>query len=123
MGVSRMLVMFTTAIAMAVFVVRERNKIIEIGYQVAKLQKECDELSEANRKLNYHVVRLKSPENIVYKVQSFKLPLILREDSSSIMIAGQIKSKDDALKVKKMNYHKGLYTQKDPLLNCCSLHY
>lgn len=123
MGVSRMLVMFTTAIAMAVFVVWERNKIIEIGYQVAKLQKECDELSEANRKLNYHVGRLKSPENIVYKVQSFKLPLILREDSSGIMIAGQIKLKEDALKVKKMNYHKGLYTQKDPLLNCCSLHY
>jgi len=58
------------------FVVSERNKIIETGYLVAKLQRNCDESSEKNRKLNYHVGRLKSPEVIVYKVQSLKLPLI-----------------------------------------------
>jgi len=123
MGVSRILVMFTIAIAMAMFVVWERNNIIEIGYQVAKLQRDCDELSEANRKLNYYVSRLKSPENIVYKVQSLKLPLILQEDSSGIMIAGQIKLKENVLKAMKTSLNKDLYTQKEPILNCCSLHY
>lgn len=123
MGVSRILVMFTIAIAMAMFVVWERNKIIEIGYGVAKLQRNCDELSEANRKLNYYVSRLKSPENIVYKVQSLKLPLILQEDSSGIMIAGLIKLKENGKKSTKASLNKDLYTQKEPILNCCSLHY
>lgn len=120
MGVSRILVLFVIAIAMAVFVVWERNKIIEIGYQVAKLQRDCDELSETNRKLNYYVGRLKKPENIVSKVQSLKLPLILQEDLSGTMVAGQIKLKE---KTMKENQNKDLYTQKRPLLNCCSLHY
>ncbi|MFN3531477.1 MAG: hypothetical protein ACK41Q_03035 [Candidatus Brocadia sp.] len=123
MGVSRILVMFIIAIAMAVFVVWERNKIIEIGYQVAKLQRNCDELSEENRKLNYYVGRLKTPENIVYKVQSLKLPLILQEDSSGIMIAGQIKLKENVTKAMKTNLNKDLYTQKGTALDCCSLHY
>lgn len=123
MGVSRILVMFAIAIAMAIFVVWERNKIIAIGYQVAKLQRNCDELSETNRKLNYYVSRLKSPENIVYKVQSLKLPLILREDSSGIMIAAQIKLKENMMKAKKTGLNKDLYTQKESLLHCCSLHY
>lgn len=115
--------MLTIAIAMAMFVVSERNKIIEIGYQVAKLQRNCDELSEKNRKLNYHVSRLKSPEVIVYKVQSLKLPLIPQEDTSGIMIAGRIKLKENnAIRAQKMSVNKDLYTQKGPLLNCCSLH-
>jgi ligand-binding sensor protein len=115
--------MFTIAIAMAMVVVWERNKIIEIGYQVAKLQRNCDELLESNRKLNYYVSRLKSPENIVYKVQSLKLPLILQEDSSGIMIAGQIKLKENVTKAPKINLNKDLYTQKESILGCCSLHY
>lgn len=123
MGVSRILVMFAIAIAMAVFVVWERNKIIEIGYQVAKLQRNCDELSEANRKLNYYVGRLKTPENIVYKVQSLKLPLILQEDSSGMMVAGQIRPKESTMRALKAKLNKDLYTQKGVALDCCPLHY
>jgi hypothetical protein len=115
--------MFVIAIAMAVFVVWERNKIIEIGYQVAKLQRNCDELLEANRKLNYYVGRLKTPENIVYKVQSLKMPLVLQEDTSGIMVAGYIRPKESTMSAVKTKLNKDLYTQKGISLDCCSLHY
>lgn len=76
---------------------------------MAKLQRNCDELSEANRKLNYYVGRLKTPENIVYKVQSLKLPLILQEDSPGTMVAGYMKLKENAVKA---NQNKDLYTKR-----------
>lgn len=106
---------------MAIFVVSERNKIIETGYIVAKLQRNCDELSEKNRKLGYYVDRLKSPEVIVYKVLSLKLPLVPQEDESG-MIAGRIKLKDDVRKAMKTVAHKDIFTQKVSRLECCSLH-
>lgn len=121
MGVSRILLLFVITIAMAMFVVSERNKIIEIGYQVAKLQRNCDELSEKNRKLNYYVSRLQSPEVIVYKVQSLKLPLVHQEDQAG-MIAVQVKPKEDVIKAMKKVINKDFYTQKGVLVNCCSLH-
>ncbi|TVM00330.1 MAG: hypothetical protein CV087_14460 [Candidatus Brocadia sp. WS118] len=121
MGISRMLLMFTITIAMAIFVVSERNKIIETGYSVAKLQKNCDELSEKNRKLNYYVDRLKSPEVIVYKVQSLKLPLVPQEDEAG-MIAWHIKLKKDVMKAMKTVVHKDVFTQKISRVDCCSLH-
>lgn len=121
MGVSRILLLFVITIAMAMFVVSERNRIIEIGYQVAKLQRSCDELSEKNRKLNYYVSRLQSPEVIVYKVQSLKLPLAPQEDQAG-MIAVQVKLKEDVIKAMKKVINKDFYTQKGALVNCCSLH-
>lgn len=123
MGVLRILLVFAITIMMAMFVVLERNKIIKIGYQVAKLQRNCTELSEKNRKLSYYVGKLKSPEIIAYKVQSLKLPLILQEDSSGIMVASQIKLKEDVTKPVKMNLNKDLYTQKEPILGGYSLRY
>lgn len=120
---SRILLMFAITIMMAVFVVLEKNRIIEIGYQVAQLQKNCAELSEKNRKLNYYVNRLKSPEIIAYKVQSLKLPLIPQDDSPGIMVAGQIMSRESMMKTIKTNLEKDLYTQRKPILDCCSLHY
>lgn len=113
MGISRMLLMFTISISMAIFVVSERNKIIAIGYHVAKLQKNCDELSEKNRKLNYYVGRLKSPEAIVFKVQSLNLPLVLREDESAI-VAGRIRLKRDGMNAKKTVVRKDVFTQRYP---------
>lgn len=121
MGISRMVLMFTITIAMAIFVVSERNKIIETGYLVAKLQRNCDELVEKNRKLNYYVGRLKSPEVIVYKVQSLKLPIVPQEGETG-MIAGHIKLKKDVMKAMKTVVHKDIFTQKISRVDCCSLH-
>jgi hypothetical protein len=121
MGVSRILLLFVITITMAMFVVSERNRIIAIGYEVAKLQRNCDELSEKNRKLNYYVSRLQSPEVIVCKVQSLKLPLVPHEDQAG-MIAVQVKLKDDVIKAMKKVINKDFYTQKGALVNCCSLH-
>ncbi|HHT9114152.1 MAG: hypothetical protein HZA47_07335 [Planctomycetes bacterium] len=122
MGVSRILLVFTIAIIMAMFLVWERNKIIESGYQVAKLQKNCTELSEKNRKLNYHVNRLKSPQIIVYKIQSLKMPLVPQDATSGIIMLGQAKFQENVAKSQKTSLNKDLYTQKDQILNCCSLH-
>ena len=122
MGVSRMLLVFTIAIIMAMFLVWERNKMIELGYQVAKLQKNCTELSEKNRKLNYHVNRLKSPQIIVYKIQSLKMPLVPQDATSGIIMLGQAKFQENVAKSQKTSLNKDLYTQKDQILNCCSLH-
>ncbi|HHT9130053.1 MAG TPA: septum formation initiator family protein [Candidatus Brocadiaceae bacterium] len=105
--------MFTIAISLAVFVVYEKNKMIEIGYQVAKLQKNYAKLSETNRKLKHHVDRLKSPEIIALKVQSLKLPLIPQEESSEILVANQIKCKENMMQSVKTSLNKDLYTQKD----------
>ena len=122
MGVSRMLLVFAIAIIMAMLLVWERNKIIELGYQVAKLQKNCTELSEKNRKLNYHVDRLKSPQIIVYKIQSLKMPLVPQDATSGIIMMGQAKFQENVAKSQKTSLNKDLYTQKDQILNCCSLH-
>ncbi|MBM4065846.1 MAG: hypothetical protein FJ266_09430 [Planctomycetes bacterium] len=122
MGVSRILLVFIIAIVMAMFLVWERNKIIESGYQVAKLQKNCTELSEKNRKLNYHVNRLKSPQIIVYKIQSLKMPLVPQDATSGIIMLGQAKFQENVAKSQKTSLNKDLYTQKDQILNCCSLH-
>lgn len=122
MGVSRMLLVFAIAIIMAMFLVWERNKIIELGYQVAKLQKNSNELSEKNRKLNYHVDRLKSPQIIVYKIQSLKMPLVPQDATSGIIMLGQAKLQETVAKSLKTSLNKDLYTQKDQILNCCSLH-
>lgn len=122
MGVSRILLVFIIAIVMAMFLVWERNKIIESGYQVARLQKNCTELSEKNRKLNYHVNRLKSPQIIVYKIQSLKMPLVPQDATSGIIMLGQAKFQENVAKSQKTSLNKDLYTQKDQILNCCSLH-
>jgi len=122
MGVSRILLVFTIAIVMAMFLVWERNKIIESGYQVARLQKNCTELSEKNRKLNYHVNRLKSPQIIVYKIQSLKMSLVPQDATSGIIMLGQAKFQENVAKSQKTSLNKDLYTQKDQILNCCSLH-
>ena len=122
MGVSRILLVFTIAIIMAMFLVWERNKIIELGYQVAKLQKNCTELSEKNRKLNYHVDRLKSPQIIVYKIQSLKMPLIPQDATLGIIMMGQTKFQENVAKSLKTSLNKDLYTQKNQIINCCSLH-
>ncbi len=121
-GVSRMLLVFAIAISMAMFLVWERNKIIELGYQVAKLQKNCTDLSEKNRKLNYHVDRLKSPQIIVYKIQSLKMPLVPQDATSGIIMLGQTKLQENVAKSLKTSMNKDLYTQKVQILNCCSLH-
>lgn len=122
MGVSRILLVFTIAIILAMFLVWERNKMIELGYQVARLQKNCTELSEKNRKLNYHVDRLKSPQIIVYKIQSLKIPLVPQDATSGIIMMGQAKFQENVAKSQKTSLNKDLYTQKDQILNCCSLH-
>ena len=122
MGVSRILLVFTIAIIMAMFLVWERNKIIELGYQVARLQKNCTELSEKNRKLNYHVNRLKSPQIIVYKIQSLKMPLIPQDATLGIIMMGQTKFQENVAKSLKTSLNKDLYTQKNQIINCCSLH-
>ena len=121
-GVSRMLLVFAIAISMAMFLVWERNKIIELGYHVARLQKNCSELSEKNRKLNYHVDRLKSPQIIVYKIDSLKMPLVPQDVTSGIIMLGQTKLQENVAKSLKTSMNKDLYTQKDQILNCCSLH-
>jgi len=122
MGVSRILLVFTIAIIMAMFLVWERNKIIELGYQVARLQKNCAELSEKNRKLNYHVNRLKSPQIIVYKIQSLKMPLVPQDTTLGIIMMGQAKFQENVAKSLKTSLNKDLYTQKGQIINCCSLH-
>ena len=122
MGVSRILLVFTIAIIMAMFLVWERNKIIELGYQVARLQKNCSELSEKNKKLNYHVNRLKSPQIIVYKIRSLKMPLIPQDATLGIIMMGQTKFQENVAKSLKTSLNKDLYTQKNQIINCCSLH-
>ena len=122
MGVSRILLVFTIAIIMAMFLVWERNKIIELGYHVARLQKNCSELSEKNRKLNYHVNRLKSPQIIVYKIQSLKMPLVPQDTTLGIIMMGQAKFQENVAKSLKTSLNKDLYTQKGQIINCCSLH-
>ena len=122
MGISRILLVFTIAIIMAMFLVWERNKIIELGYQVARLQKNCSELSEKNKKLNYHVNRLKSPQIIVYKIQSLKMPLIPQDATLGIIMMGQTKFQENVAKSLKTSLNKDLYTQKGQIINCCSLH-
>lgn len=122
MSVLRAVVVFSLIIMMATFMVWEKNKIIRIGYQVAKLQRDCAESSEKNRKINHYVNRLKSPEAVIYKVQVLRLPLILEGDVLGTVVASQTKVERNVNKSVKAIWHKDLYTQKGPIVNCCSLH-
>ncbi len=120
MGISRIVFLLSIAIAMAMFVVSERNNTIEIGYQIAKLQKSCVELSEKNRNLAYYVDKLKSPDVIAYKVQSMKLVLNPQEEFRGTLVASRTKTKEDATKIR---LNKTLVTQKEPATTGRSLHY
>lgn len=120
MGISRIVFLLSIAIAMAMFVVSERNNTVEIGYQIAKLQKSCAELSEKNRNLAYYVDKLKSPDVIAYKVQSMKLALNPQEEFHGTLVASRTKLKEDATKVR---VNKTLVTQKEPATTGRSPHY
>ncbi|MGQ3686160.1 MAG: hypothetical protein ACUBOA_14315 [Candidatus Loosdrechtia sp.] len=120
MNVLRIVFLFSVIIAMATLVVWEKNKSIELGYQIACFQKTYAELTEKNRKINYHVRRLKSPEIIAYKVYALRLPLILEDDQPGRLVAS--KTEGSRIKGKRAGLMKDLYTQKSSLLNCCSLH-
>ena len=121
MGISRIVFLLSIAIAMAMFVVSERNNTIEIGYQIAKLQKSCGELSEQNRKLTHYVEKLKSPDVIAYTVQSMKLAhLNPQEEFRGTLVASRTKQKEDATKIR---LNKTLVTQKEPATTGRSLHY
>ncbi|MCF6149063.1 MAG: hypothetical protein E3K37_10420 [Candidatus Kuenenia sp.] len=120
MEMFRWLVMFAIAIAMAVLVVWERNKTIETGYQIAQLQKDFIELSERNKKLDYYVLKLKSPEVIEDKVKAYQLALLPREDSSNRLAARRTKK---SVEVSSKTIMAGnLYTQKEPVLRGYKLH-
>ena len=108
------------AIAMAMFVVSERNNSIEIGYQIAKLQKSCSELSEKNRTLGYYVDKLKSADVIAYKVQSMKLVLNQPEELRGTLVASKTKANDVAAKAR---ISKNLYTQREPATTSRSSRY
>ena len=120
MGISRIVFLLSIAIAMAMFVVSERNNTIELGYQIAKLQKSCVELSEKNRNLAYYVDKLKSPDVIAFKVQSMKLALNQQEEFRGTLVASRTKPKEDAAKIR---VNKTLVTQKEPATTGRSLHY
>ena len=121
MGISRIVFLLAIAIAMAMFVVSERNNTIEIGYQIAKLQKSCAELSEKNRNLAYYVNKLKSPDVIAYKVQSKKLVhLNPQEEFRVTLVDNRAKQKEVATKIRT---NKTLVTQKEPATTGRSSHY
>ncbi|MBI5309186.1 MAG: hypothetical protein HZB37_12875 [Planctomycetes bacterium] len=120
MGVSRIVFLLAIAIAMAMFVVSERNNTIEIGYQIAKLQKSCAELSEKNRNLAYYVDKLKSPDVIAYKVQSMKLSLNQQQEFRGTLVASRTQPKEDAT---KLRINRNLVTQKEPATTGRSSHY
>jgi len=120
MGISRIVFLLAIAIAMAMFVVSERNNTIEIGYQIAKLQKSCAELSEKNRKLAHYVDKLKSPDVIAYKVQSMNLALSPQEEFRGTLVASRTKPKEDTTKIR---INKTLVTQKEPATTGRSSHY
>lgn len=121
MEMFRWLVMFAIAIAMAVLVVWERNKIIETGYQIAELQKEFIELSERNKKLDYYVLRLKSPEVIVDKVKAYQLALLPQQEDSSNRLAARKRKK--SVEVSSKTIMAGnLYTQKESIFRGYASH-
>ena len=120
MGISRVIFLLSIAITMAMFVVSERNSTIEIGYQIAKLQKSCVELSEKNRKLAYDVDNQKSPNAIACKVQFMKLALNPQEEFRGTLVASRTKLKEDTAKIR---VNKTLVTQKEPATTGRSLHY
>ncbi|MDR4508818.1 MAG: hypothetical protein MRJ65_11390 [Candidatus Brocadiaceae bacterium] len=108
---SRLLLIFLIVIAMAMFVVWERNKIIVTGYQVARLQKSCMELSEKNRKLNYFVCRLKEPKIIISKVELFKIPIIPGENAFGVTVVKEEKSREVSQRTIKISMKNNLYTE------------
>ena len=120
MGITRIVFLMSITIAMAMFVVSERNNTIEIGYQMAKLQKSCAELSEKNRNLAHYVDKMKSSSVIAYKVQSMKLALNQQEEFRGTLVASRTKTKEDATKIR---VNKTLVTQKEPAATGRSSHY
>lgn len=122
MNVLRIVFLFSIIITLATLVVWEKNKSIELGYQIAHLQKKYAELSEKNRKINYHVNRLKSPEIIAYKIQTLRLPLTLEEDQLGRLVASQTRTEGNIANARRSGWIKDLYTQKGSMLNCCPLH-
>lgn len=119
MGISRIVFLLTIAIAMAMFVVSERNNTTKIGYQIAELQKSCSELKEKNRYLSYYIDKSKSPDIIAFKVRGMKLSLNRPEELRGTLVSGRTNPKEDTMKTM---VSKNLVTQKEPATNRSS-HY
>ncbi len=71
---------------MTIFTISESSRTVNIGYNIARMEKELKRLSEENKKLEYKSDRLKVPEKISLRVRDMKLNLIIADKGKDIIL-------------------------------------
>ena len=71
---------------MAIFIMSEGSRKIQIGYDIARMEDELVRLSEERKKLIFKSDKLKKPEMISMKVQDMKLNLKVQEDEEIAIV-------------------------------------
>ncbi len=84
MSICRMLFVICVIVTMSLIHVWQQNNITRIGYRVSSLQNERLDLIEENRKLEYKVGTLVSDERISQVIDSFRMGLVLNDESNNI---------------------------------------
>ena len=78
-----MLFVICVIVTMSLIHVWQQNNITRIGYRVSSLQNERLDLIEENRKLEYKVGTLVSDERISQVIDSFRMGLVLNDESNN----------------------------------------
>ncbi len=86
MKVCRYICVLLTILIMTIFTISESSRVIRIGYNIARMEKELEKLSEENKKLEYKSSRLKVFEKVSLRVKDMRLNLIIPDKGKDIIL-------------------------------------
>ncbi len=82
---------------MAIFTMSEGSRIIQIGYDITRMEDELAKLSEESKKLKFKSGKLKKPDKISMKVKDMKLDLSVQKDEDIAVVKKSHKHLDKKL--------------------------
>ncbi len=86
MRVCRYICVLLIILIMTIFTISESSRTVNIGYNIARMEKELKRLSEENKKLEYKSGRLKVREKVSLRVKDMKLNLIIPDKGKDIIL-------------------------------------
>ena len=86
MRVCRYICVLLIILIMTIFTISESSRTVNIGYNIARMEKELKKLSEKNKKLEYKSGRLKVREKVSLRVKDMKLNLIIPDKGKDIIL-------------------------------------
>ena len=87
MNLQRFIVILVMVVVMALMLVYQHARIIHAGYEMARLSRERDELTERQRKLAAEALELKRPDALAERVREFGMELVPVETREDVPVS------------------------------------